>query len=58
MFPEFFEKNVRVTLKDGKVFEGFFGDAYSEYDTDGPATVIIGKYSLEENDIEKMEVIN
>lgn len=58
MFKEYFEKYVKVTLKNGEVFYGYFSDAFSEYDNDGPATIFVGKWELEEQEIEKMEIIN
>ena len=58
MFKKFYKKFVKVYLKSGESVEGMFTDVFSEYDNDGEATIIIGKWEINENDVEKMEVIN
>lgn len=57
MFKEYFGKKVKVKLKNGQIFRGLFTDAFSEHDNDGPATIIIGSTEIEEQEIEKIELI-
>lgn len=57
MFKEYFGKKVKVKLKNGQIFRGLFTDAFSEYDNDGPATIIIGSTEIEEQEIEEIELI-
>ena len=52
-----FEKNVRVITKSGFECEGLFINANSEYDNDGPATITVGKWELEEQEIKDIFVI-
>lgn len=56
MFKDFYRKKVIVYLKNGEIIKGYFSDVSSEYDNDGPATVIIDKWEIEEQEIEKMEL--
>lgn len=55
MFKDYYHKNVKVTLKTGETITGYFSDAFSEYDNDGPATIFVDKWEIEEETIEKME---
>lgn len=58
MYQEFFKKNVKVVLKTGESISGIFSDAFSEYDNDGPATIIVGSTEIEEREIETIEIID
>lgn len=58
MFKKYYRKNVKVILKNGKEFSGYFSDACSEQDNEGPATVVIGRWEIEEKEIEKMELLD
>lgn len=51
-------KKVRITLKNGHVYEGVAGDYTSELDnTPEIASICIGYTELLENEIEKIELI-
>lgn len=58
MYQEFFKKNVKVVLKTGESISGIFSDAFSEYDNNGPATIIVGSTEIEEREIETIEIID
>ena len=50
MKEELFLKNVKVTLKDGKIFTGLFYEIFDEENT-----IMIGNTILKMKDIKKME---
>ena len=58
MYKEFYKKEVIVTLKTGEIIKGKFTNAFSEFDNDGPATLLIGSTEVEEREVEKMELLN
>lgn len=57
MFKDYYHKNVKVTTKSGHTITGYFSDAYSEQDNEGPATIEIGRWSIEEQDVDTIELI-
>lgn len=50
MKTELFQKDVKVTLKDGKIFMGLFYEIFWEENT-----IMIGNTIINIKDIEKME---
>ena len=54
---ECFGHNVIVVLSSGKEATGYFSDYFSEYDNDGPATIFVGKWEIEVNDIKSIKII-
>ena len=58
MYQEYFKKNVKVVLKTGESISRIFSDAFSEYDNNGPATIIVGSTEIEEREIETIEIID
>lgn len=51
-------KNVRITMKDGEVFEGYAYDYMSEYDNDpDPESITIDNIELFAPEIKKIELI-
>ena len=52
-------KNIRITLTNGKVFEGIGHYYTSELDNpDGIASICVGDYELYENEIANIEVLS
>ena len=48
------DKNVRITLNNGKVFEGVVME-HTPYYENGVASICVGMYELYENEIDKIE---
>ena len=58
MYKDFFNKEVVVILKSGEKIKGKFTDAFSEFDNNGPATLIIGSTEIKEREIKEMNLLS